>query len=69
MIECISDPYTMTDHAAKPNKRPIYGGSYMPVDIGHALVSYYKKVPAMEMAAFCKCEQPSHVVLFSGTTM
>jgi hypothetical protein len=27
----------------------------MPADIGHDLVSYYEKVPAVEIAVFCKC--------------
>jgi hypothetical protein len=57
MIEPISVPDTTTTACAvKPGKRPAYGGSYTPVGIGCDLVSYYEKVPAVEMAVFCKCE-------------
>jgi hypothetical protein len=55
-IERLSAAGTTSTSAPKPSKRPSYGGSYMPLNVEHDLVTFYEKAPAMEMAAFCKSE-------------
>jgi hypothetical protein len=40
----------------KPKRSSTYGGSYLPADVARDLIQYYIKAPAVEMAAFCKCE-------------
>ncbi len=49
-------PVSSTASCDPKPKRTTYGGSYAPADIARDLVHYYEKAPAVEMAAFCKCE-------------
>ena len=49
-------PVSSTAACDPKPKRSTYGGSYLPADVAPDLIQYYDKVPAVEMAAFCKCE-------------